>query len=276
MVALLNAETQRFMARRITRFFPSALATLLVAGFVIAYFVISSQDASVDFVDDLAFDQMARQDPGASSILGPLGFLLPIMAYTLGASFYGADEKNGVIELLMTWEPRRLRLLGARAIGGAAMTAALGILVAAVCVGGMYVLAAMTGTTAGMSGQMWWWVAATVLRTGLLCAAFFIFGMSLTVLLNSSVASIIAFVIYAFVLENVLTLFVGRIAPWLPMGNADAFSSGRSLRVFSLSNMDGSTPDGHHSWLVAGIVVLMYAAVSFLAAALVFSRRDVD
>ena len=131
MTGLLIAETQRYLSRRITRFFPLALALLMVIGVVIAYFVIRSQDNSIDFVNDLAGFGDAVDGPAAgveqpdssTSILGPLGFLLPIMAFTLGASFFGADQKNGVIELLLTWQPKRLRFLGSRSIGGYVVTA---------------------------------------------------------------------------------------------------------------------------------------------------------
>ncbi len=273
MIPLLNAETQRYLSRRVTLFFPLTLALLIVVGVTIAYFVITSQDDSVDFVNDIAFGPSVADQPGASNVLGPLGFLLPIMAYTLGASFYGADQKTGVIELLATWEPRRLRLLAARAIGGSVVSIVLGMLVSAVSVAAFYVLSATTGTTDGMTGERWWWITMAVFRTGLLCAAFFLFGLALTVLANNSVASIISFVIYAFVVENILQIFVGWLAPWLPMANAGAFSAGVDMQTVTLDTLE--EPTSHHGWFVAGLVVLAYPVVAYIAAAAVFDRRDI-
>lgn len=273
MIPLLRAETQRFVFRRVTRFFPLVLGLLVVAGVTIAYFVITAQDASVDFVNDMAFGPTVADQPGASNVLGPLGFLLLIMAYTLGASFYGADQKSGVIELLATWEPRRLRLLGARAIGGSVVSSVLGVLLGTLTVAAFYALSALTGTTEGMTGERWWWIAMTVFRTGLLCAAFFLFGLALTVVLNNSLASITVFVIYAFVIENILLIFVELLAPWLPMANAGAFSAGVDMQTVTLDTLE--EPTGHHSWLVAGLIVLIYPVVSYIAAAVVFQRRDI-
>ena len=55
MVALVLAETNRLLSRRMTRFFPLVLAALMIVGIVIAILVISNEDTGgVDFVDDIA------------------------------------------------------------------------------------------------------------------------------------------------------------------------------------------------------------------------------
>jgi ABC-type transport system involved in multi-copper enzyme maturation permease subunit len=282
MTGLMIAETQRFVSRRITRFFPLVLALLFIVGTVIAYLVIQSEDGSVDFVGDLgSFGRTGAQGPiatvdqpdHATAILGPLGFLLPIMAFTLGASFFGADQKSGVIELLLTWEPKRLRLLAVRALGGGVVTTVIAIALSAFFVGVMWVLASVAGTTDGMTGQMWGWIAAAVVRSGVASGLFFLFGLGLTVLLNNSTASIIAFMIYAFVIENLLQAFLGWLAPFLPMGNAQSFVSGTNVVVFDVFGDDPA--ELSHGYLLAGLIVLAYALASLLAGMLVFRRRDI-
>jgi ABC-type transport system involved in multi-copper enzyme maturation permease subunit len=254
----------------------------MVIGATIAYFVIQAQDASVDFVGDLAsFGGDGADGPlagveqpeHATSILGPLGFLLPIMAFTLGASFYGADQKAGVIELILTWEPKRALFLTARAIGGTAVTALISIVLSAFFVAVLYGLAALTGTTDGVTGQMWGWIGLAVLRSGLAAGLFFLLGLGLTVLLNNSVASIIAFMIYAFVIENLLQAFVSWIGPWLPMANADSFTSGANVVRFDVFGDDPSRV--HHGYLAAGLIVLAYATASLITSYIVFNRRDI-
>ncbi|MEZ5230290.1 MAG: hypothetical protein R2710_27580 [Acidimicrobiales bacterium] len=89
MMRLLIADTKRFYARRMTLFFPAAIALLMIAGIVIAYFVIENGDSNPDFVNDMA------GGVSATAILGPVANLLPVMAFVIGASFIGADLKNG-------------------------------------------------------------------------------------------------------------------------------------------------------------------------------------
>ena len=281
MTGLLIAETHRYLSRRITRFFPLTLALLMVIGVVIAYFVIRAQDATVDFVNDFAGFGEADDGPVAgveqpessTGVLGPLGFLLPIMAFTLGASFYGADQKNGVIELLLTWQPKRLQFLASRSIGGYVVTALIAMVLSAFFVAVFYGLAAAVGTTDGITGQMWGWIGAGVVRSGIVAGLFFLLGLGLTVLLNNSIASIIAFMIYAFVVENLLQVFVGSIGPWLPMANADAFTSGSNVVRFDA--LGDTPPELHHSYIMAGLIVLAYAVVALLVAFVVFDRRDI-
>ena len=282
MSGLMVAETNRFLSRRITRFFPLVLALLFIVGAVIAYFIIQAQDATVDFVGDLgSFGRAAAQGPTgavdqpdhATAILGPLGFLLPIMAFTLGASFYGADQKSGVIELLLTWQPRRLKFLSTRAIGGGVVTTLIAIVLSAFFVAVMWGLASVAGTTDGMTGEMWGWIATSVLRSGVAAGLFFLLGLGLTVLVNNSMASIIVFMIYAFVVENLLQAFVGWLAPWLPMTNAASFVSGTNVLLIDIFSDD--PPTIQHGYLMAGLITLVYALGALASGFVIFQRRDV-
>ncbi|MDH3292937.1 MAG: ABC transporter permease subunit [Acidimicrobiia bacterium] len=282
MSGLMMAETERFVSRRITRFFPLVLAVLFVVGAVIAYSVVRAEDASIDFVGDLAsFGRTAAQGPianveqpeNATAILGPLGLLLPIMAFTLGASFYGADQKNGVIELLLTWQPHRSKFLGTRAVVGALVTTVIAIALSAFFVAVMWGLSSVAGTTDGMTVQMWGWIAMAVVRSGIASGLFFLLGLGLTVLLNNSTASIIVFMIYAFVIENLLQAFLGWLAPWLPMTNAGSYVSATSVAVIDVF---GDTPaEFHHGYLTAGLITLAYSLVAVIAGFVVFQRRDI-
>ncbi len=112
-----------------------------------------------------------------------------------------------------------------------------------------------------------------MVRSGLIAGVFFLLGLGLTVILNNSIASIIAFMIYAFVIENIFQFFVGSIAPWLPMANASSFVSATTLSRFSV--FDDSLPVAHHGYLASGGIALAYALVAMAAAVIVFNRRDI-
>lgn len=100
MIPLLRSETKRLFARRMTLLFPGVLMLLILGGTVIAYFVISNDDDnSPDFVNDIAGGLEA------TDMLGLIAFLIPVMAFVIGASSIGADLKTGMVEQILTWEP---------------------------------------------------------------------------------------------------------------------------------------------------------------------------
>ena len=273
MTGLLIAETSRLWARRMTRFFPLGLAAAMVAGIVIAYFVIENDDDNTpDFLIDIA------GGVEATSLLGPITILLPLMAYVIGASYIGADSKTGMLEQLLTWEPRRLRFLFARIASLFVGVAVIAMLLAVFLVVLLYVLAALTGTTDGTTGEFWGNVAIIVLRSGLAAGLFSLFGMGVTLLIDSSVGSIVGFVIYWFIIENFLVAaFLPRVSPYLPITNADAFASGRDVERISGSVFSEDFElVSVHGYVIAGVVLAAWVVAALISSGLAFVNRDID
>lgn len=271
MINLLIAETERLWARRMTRFFPGVLAVLMVGGIVIAYFVISNDSSnSPDFVDDMAGGVLA------TTILGPVASLLPIMAFVIGASYIGADVKTGMLEQLLTWEPRRLRFLVARIVASSTGVALLAMALGALLVALLFGLAVTAGTADGTSGELWANVAVAVVRLGLASALFCAFGLAITVLVNNSVGSIVGFVIYWFIVENFLvSAFLPKVAVYLPITNATSFANGTDVQRVDGSVFSDFELIDQHSYLVAGLILLAWTALAVAAAAVAFDRRDI-
>ncbi len=271
MMNLLLAEGSRLWARRMTRYFPLILAALMLAGIVIAYFVITNNDDSVDFVNDIGGGVDAR------SMLGPITVLLPIMAFVIGASYVGADIKTGMLEQLLTWEPRRLRLLSARAIACLVSATIIAGLLALFFVALAYGLSSAAGTVDGATGEFWGNVAKLVLRTGVAAGLFCAFGLGITVMVNSSMGSIVAFVIYWFVVENLITAFLSKVAVYLPIQNANAFASGEDVERLEGSIFGGGDVDFivSHSYITAGLILAGWTLAAVLGAAFIFNRRDI-
>lgn len=271
MINLLVAESERLWARRMTRFFPGVLAVLMVAGIVIAYFVISNDsDNSPDFVADMAGGVLA------TTILGPVASLLPIMAFVIGASYIGADMKTGMLEQLLTWEPRRLRFLAARIVASSSGVALLAMALGALLVALLFGLAATTGTADGTSGELWANVAVAVVRLGFASALFCAFGLAITVLVNNSVGSIVGFVIYWFIVENFLvSAFLPRVAVYLPITNATSFANGTDVQRIDGSVFSDFELIDQHSYLAAGLILLAWTALAVAIAAVAFDRRDI-
>ena len=272
MINLLVAESERLWARRMTRFFPSLLAVLMVVGIVIAYFVIENdQGNSPDFVTDMA------SGTEATGLLGPVASLLPIMAFVIGASFIGADIKTGMVEQILTWEPRRVRFILARMAAAGPAVAVLAMALAAFLIVLLLGLAAATGTTDGTTGEFWSNVAVSVLRTGLAAALFTVFGLGITVLVNSSVGSIVGFIIYWFIIENFLvSAFLPRVAVYLPITNASSFASGADVQRIDGSVFSDFDLIDEHSYLTAGLILAAWTVATAVVATIAFIRRDIS
>lgn len=275
MVALVLAETNRLLSRRMTRFFPLALAALMIVGIIIATLLINNEDdGGVDFVDDIA---VINDGSMGTDILGPMGLLIPIMAFVIGASYFGADEKVGMIEHLLTWEPRRWRLLLARVVGGAVSLFVIATLLSAFLVVLLFILSAATGGDTSGLGDAIGEIIAAVIRSGITGALFFLIGLGVTVLTNNSLASIVGFLIWVFVIELALIMgLLPRVSAWLPVSNAFSFVPGQDFEVFPGPFDDAIGPEVLYGPTSAGIRILIWALVLIGLGAVVFNHRDVD
>ncbi len=272
MIHLLRAETHRLWVRRMTRYFPLGLAVVFVIGTLIAWAVIANEGTDVSFVDDMAGGSTA------TSLLGPVSSVLPVMAFVIGASYIGADAKTGMLEQILTWEPRRLRFLAARTGIGIVSAAVLAMVLASFFVGLMYGLAAITGTVDGTTGELWANVVGVVLRTGLAAGLFCAFGLGVTVLVNNSIGAIVGFLVYWFIIENgLVALFLPRVAVWLPVTNAASFGSGSPVQRIAGNafSSEGPTVVDDHGYLLAGLILAVWTAAAVVAANVAFRRRDI-
>lgn len=279
MMAVIAAENRRLLSRRITRNFPLGLGLLMIVGIVIAIIATDDND-TLDFVNDIASGVYGIPGDNSTLVLGPMGFLIPIMAFVIGASYFGADQKAGMIEQLLTWEPRRSRLLLGRLAAGMMSIFVIAALLSAFLVVLLYILASVVGTTDG-AFDIWPMVLGAVVRSGIVGAIFFAMGLGATVITNNSVASIVGFLIYAFVIETALLQpLLPKVANWLPLLNADAFVSRNGVGqggFFGEINIENDIlPEFHHGWLTAGVLVAVWAFAIFGVGLALFNQRDVD
>lgn len=277
MMALISAETQRLLSRRMTRLFPLALALLMILGVVLAI-IFQGDGPGPDFVEDIAGGLYGGPEDKSTLVLGPMGFLVPIMAFVIGASYFGADQKAGMIEQLLTWEPRRSRLLAARLLGGMGAMFIITALLSAFLVVVLFVMTELVGSNDG-AFDLWQTVLGAIVRSGITGALFFAMGLGFTVITNNSIAAIVGFLIYVFVIDTALLQpLLPKVSRWLPMENADAFVSRNGVGgggFFNGGDSFGGLPDFHHGWIAAGLLVAAAAGIVCLVAALVFERRDI-
>jgi ABC-2 type transport system permease protein len=219
----------------------------------------------------LALDQQREE--------GGLGLLVIVTALMLivGATFAGADWSTGSISNQLLFEPRRLRVWGAKAV---AVTLGC-LLAAAVVVAGfwlaLYLVAesrdiTTTGRTLGSIG----WMSG---RGVLLAAAAGLGGFALTMLLRSTVATVAVLFAYTAGGEALLALApLDRSGLWSPANNLFAWIQDGVL-VFDENIVCAPGEQCNQQFTVSlahgatylGVLLLVTLVVSALA----FRRRDV-
>ncbi len=189
----------------------------------------------------------------------------------------GADIKTGMLEQLLTWEPRRLRIVASRCIAGGLAIGVVSALVALFYVAAMFGLAIALGTADGTTGELWANLAAAVGRTGVASALFAVIGIGATFLVWNSIGSIVGFLTYFFILDGIIAAFLRSVAVWLPVTNATSFASGEDV-----SSIEGSifADDvelvSHHGYLLAGVVLALWSVMFAGAGAARLIQRDID
>jgi hypothetical protein len=191
--------------------------------------------------------------------------LFVVALTALGASLVGAEWHAGTMTTLLTWEPRRLRVVltklgvafGLGFVGYLALQAVLFLV-------GLPA-AAWRGSTAGLTSHWWSTTIALLLRGAVLAGMGASVGAAVANLARNTAAAIAAAFAYFAVLEPLLRAWKPHLDRWLFSTNAVAFVSGsKDIFFFQPRSMTAS-----------GLVLSGYVVVLSAAAVAGFLRRDV-
>jgi len=201
-----------------------------------------------------------------TDIFKHLSVWFAIMAWLLAASFIGAEWRTGMMTTLLTWEPRRVRVMIAKVIAAVFVTFVIVMVLQALLVGALYPAAAYRGSTAGTNAAFWRTFSYVGLRSGALAALAAILGFAAGALGRNTAAGLGAGFVYLAVIEGgLLGGLIPSIRPWLIVGNAIVF-------VNNERNVDirGRSPTQ------AILLLVGYAVGLWLIATLVTKKRDVS
>jgi ABC-type transport system involved in multi-copper enzyme maturation permease subunit len=190
---------------------------------------------------------------------------LVVVAWLIGASVIGSDWQSRTVTTVLTWEPRRARVLLTKAF--ACIVVACGFAVAAQALLGLALLPAayLHGTTAGADGEWLRSVTGVLLRgTGLVAIAAAV-GFSVASIGRNTAAALGIGFAYFLVIENVVGSFLEGLRRWLVLGNAIVLVSGE----------DGGGEVVGRSVVVAALYLTAVGIVLLAVATVVFRRRDV-
>jgi ABC-2 type transport system permease protein len=116
--------------------------------------------------------------------------ILLAIAVVVGASALGGEWQSGTFAALLTWEPRRQRVLAAKLVAPVVAMAALAAVVLPLITAGAWLAADLRGTTAGTTGHVWASAAAQYGRCVGLVALASLSAAGLAALTRHTVAAV--------------------------------------------------------------------------------------
>jgi len=191
-------------------------------------------------------------------------FILFVGALVVGASFVGAEWHAGTMTTLLTWEPRRLRVLAAKAVACVAVVFLLAAGLEVVLSLALALVAKTRGITSGLPSGWFRSVVGTIARVGAAAAAASALGLALAMIGRNAAAAMGVSFGYLAIVEGLIRGLKPQWQPWLFGDNLNAFILG-----------GGSLPGGR-SVGGAALVLGVYLGVLLFVAAVSFRVRDVN
>jgi ABC-type transport system involved in multi-copper enzyme maturation permease subunit len=191
------------------------------------------------------------------------------LSVVVGASFVGAEWNSGSMSTLLTWEPRRARVLAAKLVACMITTMVVSLVLLVVLALLLLPSAAAHGTT---NGVPWLSFAGVWLRIGIVSAIGVALGVGLANVMRGAAGPIATWLIFQFVASPALLLWKRWLVRWLPDGVIRQFVSLEGA-------IRGSIGDAPFRFggnvLRGGLVLGVYAAAFLGAGFLAFRARDV-
>lgn len=242
MIRLLGSELMRLSSRRLFRW-----VSALFAGCVVLIGVLVMMNGTF----------LRRDLEGA---LVGLAFPLVMLGWLVGASAIGAEWTHRTVTALLTWEPRRLRVLATKAVAATIFTFVLVVLLESV-----FTLVFLAG--AQDDGSVFDWGAYLAIAGRILFVALVasVLGFGLATIGKNTGAALGGGMAYLLVVESLIRGFKPGWSGWLLGSNMGRVIEGDS----------GAGLLAERSTEAAGVVLLAYGAGLFLLALWFFRRREI-
>ena len=249
---LLRSEVLRLWSRRLVR----VLAILAVLGIVVG--------VTIGTINSRPGQEL--QLFSLPDMLKGTAFILIVIGLVTGASSVGADWQTGGMSTILTWEPRRIRVLLGRTVvvlvSVFVLTVVLQALLALAIAGG----ASLRGSTVETGGTWLRGVVGVILRIGGASALGAAFGLTLAMIGRNTSAALGASFAYLAIVESLLRSFIPKLGTAMLSTNVVVFVDGRTG-----SPGIGQTITVAH----ATLTMATYAGVLLAVALAMFRARDV-
>jgi len=301
MIALLGVEWRRVLARRLVRVSAALAVVAVLAAGAIAFLVSRDTDAA-SLAQAQAARQVevqrciAGQLEGVPADITPeeraqfceQGFIPPvpdrrfhyehlpeilvgtsgfaiILGWLLGASLVGAEWHAGTMATLLTWEPRRVRVLVAKLLAAGTLVFALTVVLQVLLGAALLPAGLLRGTTNGIDSDWLQSLSGVGLRVAAISVVGATMGASIaTIGRNTAAALGIAFG-YLAIVENAIRGLRPNWSPWLLGDNV----------IVVITNQTQNAPLVGRSALAAAALIACYTLALLAAALFAFRRRDI-
>ncbi|GAC1366069.1 MAG: hypothetical protein NVSMB32_10110 [Actinomycetota bacterium] len=211
--------------------------------------------------------------------------LMCLLGLLVGASFVGAEWGAGTMASLLTWEPRRWRVLVAKLMAAVVVLAIAGAVFVALGVGGAWLVAAIRGSTAQTTHHLLVSVAKTGGRGLLLVALLTAGGCAASGFSRHTPVALAVAIGYLVAVEGILRGLRPAWERWFLVPNGAAVLSGKIVLV--VPQRVGGQPSPGTTFLSPQTIFVLHAgraalyltamaAVVVLFWAVTFLRGDVD
>lgn len=182
-----------------------------------------------------------------------------------GASVAGAEWKAGTVTTVLTWEPRRLRLLATRTISAFTLASIIALLLQTVFLASTLPAVAAHGTTAGTDAAWWWSLVAALTRISLVTGGAALVGVALATIGRSTAFALVIGFAWMGIGENLVRGFKPSLQDLLIGDNLAV--------VLTWAPLDAA--DWVRSEITASLTLAVYFSVVFALGAVAFSKRDI-
>jgi ABC-2 type transport system permease protein len=202
-----------------------------------------------------------------------------LLGVAIAASLGGADWSTGTMTTLLTWEPRRIRVLLARALIVAVVVAAVTLVLQALLIGAFSLAVALRGTSLGAPPGVLRDAVETSLRVSTVAVAFGLVALAVATVGRSTVAALGVLFGYLVLVEGVIAGFRPSIQDRLLVRAGGVIVGQEPIYDMSRETSSAIGPSQqpillgiHEAW----VVLVVYVVVLVGVALLVFRSRDVN
>jgi hypothetical protein len=267
-MSLVKTEMRRALQRRAVRVLIAiALVGCALAG-VVAYFGSAGKT-----VTELRLDQEGHPAimtdwwiaDSAEGFLVVAMFFLFLGAFFGGATVAGGEWRAGTVTTVLTWEPRRLRLHGARTASAGILAFLISLALQALFLASFMPAVIINGTTDAVDGSFWVELAVVMVRISVITAVVAMLAVALATVGRNTAFAVITMFAWLVVFEGLIRGLKPSLARWLWAENL-----GTVMRWAQLEDTDFSRGP-----LTAGATLIIYCAVIGGLAAASFQHRDI-
>ena len=203
-----------------------------------------------------------------------------MLGVALAASLGGADWSAGTMTTLLTWEPRRIRVLLIRALVVSLVVALVTLFLQGVLLGAFSLAVALRGTSLGAPPGLMGTAVRTGLRVSTVAAGFGLVALAIATIGRSTVAALGVLFGYLVLFEGVIAGFRPSIQDRLLVRAGGVIVSQQPIYDQSHESFSSLGPVSPPPVLLglteAWIVAAAYVVVLMVLALLAFRARDVN